>query len=78
MTAMTDTQHLGTTDKAAAAVGIEDLATFRAWAADRGLKAVRHIRLGRSTIAVWDLDEVYAAEQLGLTRSAAEKKAGHG
>lgn len=60
-------QHLGTTDKAAAAVGV-DPKSFRAWAADRGLKAVRHVRLGRSSFAIWDLDAVYEAERTGVVR----------
>lgn len=60
-------EHMGTTDKAAAAVGVAP-SSFRAWAADRGLKAVRHVRLGRSSVALWDLDQVFEAERNGVVR----------
>lgn len=50
------------TDAAAAAVGMAP-AAFREWAARRGLRAVRHVRLGRSTIAVWDLRQVYETDR---------------
>lgn len=49
-----------TTAQAARLVGVQE-DTFRSWAQRRGLRRVDQIRLGRSTINVWDADEVLAA-----------------
>jgi hypothetical protein len=59
--------ELASTEGAAEAVGVK-VTSFRAWAADRGLKPAHRVRIGRSTRALWDLDEVYAAERRGITR----------
>lgn len=48
------------TATAAHAVGLA-ASGFRTWARRRGLDPIRHERRGRSTVAVWDLDAVYAA-----------------
>lgn len=49
-----------TTTEAARLVGIQEDA-FRTWARRRGLQRIGQIRLGRSTINIWDADEVLAA-----------------
>lgn len=60
---MTETRPvLMTTDKAARLLDIRP-DTFRSWARRRDLRPVRHVRLGRSTIALWDMDQVFEAEQ---------------
>lgn len=46
-----------TTGQAAAAVG-RSVPAFRVWAHRVRLDPVRRIRVGRSTHALWDLDEV--------------------
>lgn len=50
------------TATAAAALG-KTPPQFRAWAHRRGLKPVRTIRLGRSTIALYDLQQVYETDR---------------
>jgi len=52
------------TEAAAAAVDV-DPAQFSKWARRRDLKPYRYAFVGRTRYAVWDLDEVYEAEQRG-------------
>lgn len=54
-----------TTDEAASAVDVEPV-RFREWARRRGLERLRLVRVGRASVALYDLDEVYeAANRLG-------------
>lgn len=48
------------TDEAAAAVGVQPT-SLTTWARRRGVRPVRHVRRGRRTLAVWDLDELFEA-----------------
>lgn len=55
-----------TTDEAAVAVG-QAPSGFRTWARRAGLQPIRTVRVGRATVALWNLDEVYdAARRVAL------------
>ncbi|MDE9364569.1 hypothetical protein PZ938_03045 [Luteipulveratus sp. YIM 133132] len=55
---MTDRPQISTKD-AAALVDVNERG-FQTWAKRRGIEPVRRIRLGRTTYALWDADEVLA------------------
>jgi hypothetical protein len=58
------TDDVLTTEDAAHRVGV-GTDSFRTWAKRRGLRPTMHVRIGRSSHAVWSLVEVLDAETRG-------------
>lgn len=64
------TEDILTTESAAHRVAV-DPEQFRKWAKRRQLRPVTYVRVGRSTKAVWSLEQVLEADRRGPTARTA-------